>query len=117
MLEIGKIKNHSSEIIKSLQKRGIDVTDDLSELLNLNQKRITNQQKLDLILTDSNQIAQHIGQLAKEQKFSTIDKLKTKASINANNVWSLPMPTFSPALCTVPLCLMIIFPAIAFCPP
>tara|TARA_S200000501_G_C20841198_1_gene751632 strand:+ start:274 stop:1545 length:1272 start_codon:yes stop_codon:yes gene_type:complete len=80
MLEIGKIKNHSSEIIKSLQKRGIDVTDDLSELLNLNQKRITNQQKLDLILTDSNQIAQHIGQLAKEQKFSTIDKLKTKAS-------------------------------------
>ena len=41
----------------------------------------------------------------------------TTPSTKANNVWSLPIPTLSPGLCTVPLCLTIMLPAIHFCPP
>lgn len=41
----------------------------------------------------------------------------TVPSINAKIVWSLPMEAFSPAKNLVPLCLMMIFPARAICPP
>ena len=80
MLELSKIKNQSDEVIHSLEKRGINATDSISEVLKLNEQRIINQQKLDSLLAESNQLAQMIGQLAKEQKFSEIEKLKIKAS-------------------------------------
>ena len=41
----------------------------------------------------------------------------TIPSVRAKSVWSLPIPTLTPGLCLVPLCLTIIFPAIANCPP
>ncbi len=80
MLELNKIKNQASEIVQSLRKRGINATDSISEILKLNEKRIINQQQLDSVLADSNKLAQIIGQLAKEQKFSEIKNLKLKAS-------------------------------------
>ena len=80
MLELSKIKDQSVTIIQSLEKRGMNATDSISMILKLNEQRIINQQKLDSILAESNQLAQMIGQLAKEQKFSEIEKLKIKAS-------------------------------------
>ncbi len=80
MLELNKIKNQASEIVQSLGKRGINATDSISEILKLNEKRIINQQQLDSVLADSNKLAQIIGQLAKEKKFSEIKNLKLKAS-------------------------------------
>ena len=69
MLEISKIKNKSIEIIQSLKKRGINASDSISTVIKLNEQRIVNQQKLDSILAQSNQLANTIGQLAKEKNF------------------------------------------------
>ena len=80
MLELSKIKNKSIEIIQSLEKRGINASDSISTIIKLNEQRIVNQQKLDSILAQSNQLANTIGQLAKEKKFSEIENLKVEAS-------------------------------------
>ena len=76
MLEINTIKNNPDLIIKKLQKRGLDVKQDIDLILQLNNQRIENQQKLDGMLAKGNQLAQNIGQFAKEKKFEKIEELK-----------------------------------------
>ena len=80
MLELNKIKNQSEYIIHNLKKRGIDVSKKIQSILDLDKKRIANQQALDLILAEGNQIAQKIGLMAKENKFDNVKKLKSRAS-------------------------------------
>ena len=80
MLELNKIKNQSEYIIHNLKKRGIDVSKEIQSILDLDKKRIANQQALDLILAEGNQIAQKIGLMAKENKFDNVKKLKSRAS-------------------------------------
>ena len=80
MLELNKIKNQSKSIINNLKKRGIDVSKQIQLILDLDKKRIVNQQSLDEILAESNQIAQKIGLMAKENKFQNVNKLKSRAS-------------------------------------
>tara|TARA_Y100001968_G_C19435746_1_gene759534 strand:- start:1602 stop:2870 length:1269 start_codon:yes stop_codon:yes gene_type:complete len=89
MLEINKIKSHSSMIIQNLQKRGVNATENIKTVLDLDSQRITNQQKLDNILAEGNKIAQQIGIIAREKKLSKIDELKKRASeikIEAKNL-------------------------------
>ena len=80
MLEINKIKNNADNIVLHLKKRGIDVSDKLSSVIDLDNARIANQQKLDALLAESNQIAQKIGAMAKDKKFNEIGPLKERAS-------------------------------------
>ena len=80
MLEINKIKNNVDNIVLHLKKRGIDVSDKLSSVIDLDNTRIANQQKLDVLLAESNQIAQKIGVMAKDKKFNEIGSLKERAS-------------------------------------
>ena len=80
MLELNKIKNQSEYIIHNLKKRGIDVSKKIQSILDLDKKRIANQQALDLILAEGNQIAQKIGLMAKENKFDNVQRLKSRAS-------------------------------------
>ncbi|MAQ31253.1 MAG: serine--tRNA ligase [Flavobacteriales bacterium] len=80
MLEINKIKNNTDNIVLHLKKRGIDVSDKLSSIIDLDNARIANQQKLDTLLAESNQIAQKIGAMAREKKFDEITPLKQRAS-------------------------------------
>ncbi len=80
MLEINKIKNNANNIVLHLKKRGIDVSDKLSSVIDLDNARIANQQKLDALLAESNQIAQKIGAMAKDKKFNEIGPLKERAS-------------------------------------
>ena len=79
MLEINNIKNNHSEIIQKLKKRGLDVTSDIISILDFNQERITNQQKLDSMLSQGNKIAQQIGQMTQEKKIEEIKRLKNQA--------------------------------------
>ena len=81
MLEITKIKEETSEVIERLKKRGVDMSNQINLVLKLNEDRIANQQKLDLKLTESNQISQIIPKLVKEKKFEKIEELKNKAGI------------------------------------
>ncbi len=80
MLELNNIKHNASDIIEKLKIRGIDVTDTIKTIIHLNKARIDNQQILDAILSESNQIAQKIGQMAKEKKNLEIKKLKHQAA-------------------------------------
>ena len=80
MLEINTIKKNPDLIIKKLEKRGVDVKKDINLILELNNQRIENQQKLDSMLAEGNQLAQNIGQFAKEKKFEKIEELKKTAA-------------------------------------
>ncbi len=80
MLQINKIRENPDLIIEKLNKRGKNIEKDIHLILQLNEKRIQNQQKLDSILAKGNQIAQTIGILAKEKKFEKIKELKEEAA-------------------------------------
>ena len=66
--------------LRNIKKRAIDVSKQIQLKLDLDKKRIVNQQSLDEILAESNQIAQKIGLMAKENKFQNVTKLKSRAS-------------------------------------
>ncbi len=89
MLEINKIKNNADLIIKNLKKRGIDVKRNIDFILNLDQSRISNQQKLDKVLQESNQIAQNIGKMAQSGQADNLTQLKKEASILKNTAKKL----------------------------
>ena len=80
MLQINKIRENPDLIIEKLNRRGKNIEKDIRLILQLNEKRIQNQQKLDSILAKGNQIAQTIGILAKEKKFEKIKELKEEAA-------------------------------------
>lgn len=80
MLEINKIKADTDFIIKSLQKRGLNIAPTIHLILDLDKKRISNQQNLDTILAEGNQIAKQIAELAKNREFDNLDSLKNRAS-------------------------------------
>ena len=57
MLEVSKIRANAQSIIEQLQKRGTDHTKNIKLILDLDQERIANQQRLDSLLSEGNQIA------------------------------------------------------------
>ena len=81
MLEINKIKQFAKNMITSLQKRGLDVSETINKILSLDKDRVKNQQKLDTLLAEGNKIAQEIGKIAKANKLDEIQALKGRASI------------------------------------
>ena len=80
MLELNLIKKNSADIIRKLAKRGDDYSQRINSILQLNQKRIQNQQELDTILEKSNKIGQLIGQLARSNKTKELNVLKEQAT-------------------------------------
>ena len=80
MLEINKIKNQTSEIIQRLKKRNIDISQKINQVLELNNERITNQQKLDAVLGKSNKLAQSIGTINQAQNKQEFELMKQEAS-------------------------------------
>ena len=80
MLEVSKIRANSQSIIEQLKKRGTDHSKNIQLILDLDQERIANQQRLDSLLGEGNQIAKKIGELAKEKKINEINTLKEQAS-------------------------------------
>jgi len=80
MLELNTIKHHASSIIEKMKKRGINVTKNINAIVDLNKQRIDNQQILDSILAEGNQIAQKIGQMAKNNMLDKVAKLKEQAA-------------------------------------
>jgi len=80
MLEINKIKANTTDVIKSLQKRGLDVNQNINLILELDKQRIINQQQLDNLLAEGNQIAKKIGELARLGQLENISEFKNRAS-------------------------------------
>ena len=80
MLEINKIKANTADVIKSLEKRGLDVNQNINLILELDKQRIINQQQLDNLLAEWNQIAKKIGELARLGQLENISEFKNRAS-------------------------------------
>jgi seryl-tRNA synthetase len=80
MLTIQRIKENTEEIKKLLKIKNFQQTALIDELIVLDDKRKTLQNKLDQILAESNQLAKHIGQLYKEGKGKEAETLKEKTA-------------------------------------
>ncbi len=61
MIELNKIREDKEKYVLSLSKRGIDVKDQINEVLHLDNERKKLKSELDSILTESNSIAREIG--------------------------------------------------------
>tara|TARA_B100000963_G_C22623689_1_gene671247 strand:+ start:405 stop:1676 length:1272 start_codon:yes stop_codon:yes gene_type:complete len=81
MLEIKKLRENPSKVIEKLKKRGIDATETINKIIELEKNRISNQQQLDSVLETLNNIAKNIAVLARDKKFKNIKEEKDKASV------------------------------------
>lgn len=78
MLQIPFIRQHKDEIIERFQKRNLDATEIISEIIKLDDQRKATQQQLDNDLAEGNRLAKEIGQLFKEGKGAEANELKEK---------------------------------------
>ena len=65
MLQVSYIKDNFSSVVSNLNKRNIDFTKQLQEIIELDDLRKKNQTEYDSILNESNTIAKEIGILFK----------------------------------------------------
>ena len=79
MLQVSYIKDNFSNVVSNLNKRNIDFTKLLQEIIELDDLRKKNQTEYDSILNESNTIAKEIGILFKSGKGSEAEELKSKS--------------------------------------
>ncbi|MGI9550411.1 MAG: serine--tRNA ligase [Aurantibacter sp.] len=78
MLQLQAIRDNKDEIINALNKRNIDATSLLENVLQLDEKRRALQTRLDNILAESNALSKEIGELFKSGKPEEAIVLKEK---------------------------------------
>ena len=65
MLTLTQIREERDQIIEALSKRGIDVTDSIDKIIELDKERRSLQKELDDTLAESNSLSRQIGELMK----------------------------------------------------
>ena len=80
MLQIAFIRENQEQVIKGLAKRNLDVTEVLSEVLALDEKRRATQVELDNVLAESNKLSKSIGELMKSGEKAKAELIKEKTS-------------------------------------
>ena len=80
MLQIPFIRNNRDEVITKLRKRNLDVSQDINEVIDLDEKRRKLQTRLDSTLAESNAISKEIGILFKSGEAEKANALKAKTS-------------------------------------
>jgi len=78
MLQIQYLRNNREEILERYQKRNIDLSKTIDEIIQLDNQRKECQQKLDQVLSDANQMAKEIGQLFQSGQKEEANQLKEK---------------------------------------
>jgi len=76
MLQLQAIRENKDEFVKALNKRNIDATSLLNDVLQLDEKRRATQTDLDTILAESNKLSKEIGELFKSGKKEEANALK-----------------------------------------
>ncbi len=79
MLAVSYIEENKEEIIKRFQKRQLDVTESINNILTLDSERKNTQQLMDAELAEANSIAKEIGILFKKGNGKEANELKEKA--------------------------------------
>jgi len=80
MLEIQRIRTAPEAIIEGLKKRGIDATETVNQLIELDAKRRTIRHELEEKQHQSNSLAKEIGTLYKSGKATEANELKAQTS-------------------------------------
>jgi len=80
MLQIQNIRENQESIITALKKRNIDAAPMISKVLELDEKRRSNQTELDATLAESNKLSKEIGMLFKTGKAQEANVLKEKTA-------------------------------------
>ncbi len=78
MLQLQTIRENKEEIIKALQKRNLDATSLIENVLQLDEKRRSTQTQLDRTLAEANNLSKEIGMLFKNGKQQEANALKEK---------------------------------------
>ena len=78
MLQIPYIRENKEEIIRRFQKRSLDATEMINNILELDDQRKLTQQQMDNDLAEGNRLAKEIGQLFKEGKGAEANQLKER---------------------------------------
>ena len=89
MLQTTFIRENKALIIERLKKRNFDGGPIVDQIIELDDKRKSTQQKLDAQLTESNQLAKQVGELFKSGKQEEANKAKETASTLKEVVSSL----------------------------
>src|SRR5690606_18111926 len=80
MLQLQTLREHKEEIIIAMNKRNIDATSMVSEVLEWDEKRRSLQTQMDQTLAESNKLSREIGELYKSGKAQQANALKEKTS-------------------------------------
>ena len=76
MLEVGKIRQYKEEIGKALLKRGRSFENDLTKIIDLDQKRRETQTERDSVQQEANAISKEIGKLMSSGNREEAEKVK-----------------------------------------
>ena len=77
MLLVPYIRENRDLVIERYQKRQLDATETIDQVLELDDRRKATQQELDNHLSEANKLAKEIGQLFKSGKIEEGNKAKT----------------------------------------
>lgn len=80
MLEITRIRDNKEEVIEGLKKRGLEVTNEVNELLAVDKQWREAKTELQDIQSESNALAKEIGNLFREGKKDEADRVKEKTT-------------------------------------
>lgn len=81
MLALQFIRENKDSLLLGLQKRGFKNPEVINQIIDLDQKRRSQQAKLDSLLAESNQMAKEIGILFKSGALDQANLLKEKVCL------------------------------------
>lgn len=86
MLELTRIRENKDQIAEALKVRNLDASDDLAELISLDEERRATQHQMDTELQELNALSKQIGELFRSGKAAEANELKAKtASLKENS--------------------------------
>lgn len=80
MLTLTRLRDDRESVIKALSKRGLDVTDSVDTILQLDAERRGLQKELDDTLAQSNSLSRQIGELMRNGQKEEAEAVKTQTS-------------------------------------
>ena len=80
MLEVSKIRDHKINMVRGLEKRNLQASADLDEVLRLDEMRRKTQSDLDNLLSESNRLSKEIGALFQAGKQQEANVLKAQTT-------------------------------------
>ncbi|MGB5236506.1 MAG: serine--tRNA ligase [Flavobacteriaceae bacterium] len=80
MLQLQAIRDNKDQLVKALEKRNINASGILGEVLELDERRRALQTQLDNLLAEANKISKEIGGLFKSGKTEEANALKARSS-------------------------------------